>query len=154
MEVAQFDQSDSLLPDVDLTRAAIIDLENQMKQCPQLEIEVKHHFSNGIYAREIFIPKGTLLTGKIHKHEHLNVISKGKIKVLTEQGAQIVEAPCTIISAPMTKRVGLALEDTVWITIHATNETDLVKLEEDFIHQSYDDAPMIENDSEVKLCHG
>ena len=28
-----------------------------------------------------------------------------------------------------TKRAGLAHEDTVWITIHATKETDLKKIE-------------------------
>ena len=45
---------------------------------------VKHYFSPKdekygccTYAREMFIPKGTLIIGKIHRHQHLNIISKG-----------------------------------------------------------------------------
>ena len=32
-----------------------------------------------------------------------------------------VSAPFTMVSRPGTKRVGLAIEDTVWTTIHATS---------------------------------
>jgi len=97
----------------------------------QIEIETTHHFCDGIYAREIFIPKGVVLTGKVHKTEHLNIIAKGKIKVLTNKGIKEITAPCTMVSSSGTKRVGHALEDTVWITIHSNikNIKDLKKLE-------------------------
>ena len=124
-----------------------IELRNKIEQLEQamfkmvehhIEIEPVHHFSKGLYAREITIPKGTTLTGKIHKTEHINVISKGDISVLTENGIQRIKAPCTIISKPGTKRVGFAHEDTVWTTFHATDETDLVKLEADLIAPSHE----------------
>jgi hypothetical protein len=119
-------------------RNSICQLEEAMLQAPQVEIKTTHYFAEGLYAREIFIPKGTLLTGKIHKTEHLNIISKGKISVSTEDGNKIIEAPCTIISRPGTKRAGYALEDTVWTTIHATKETDLVRLEQELIAESHE----------------
>lgn len=109
-----------------------------MLQEPQIEIKTTHYFAKGIYAREIFIPKGVLLTGKIHKTEHLNIVSQGKIAVVTEFGQKIIEAPCTLVSEPGTKRAGLALEDTVWTTIHGTNETDLEKLELELIADSHE----------------
>ncbi len=100
-------------------RERIAALETAMFEAPQVEIETRHYFSDGIYAREIVIPAGVMLTGKIHAFEHINVVSKGSISVLTENGARRIEAPCTFIAAPGTKRVGFAHEETVWTTLHA-----------------------------------
>jgi hypothetical protein len=108
-------------------------LETLMLREPQVEIEPVNYFASGLYAREITIKAGTLLTGKIHRTEHLNIVSKGRIIVWTEDGMREVAAPFTMVSRPGTKRVGYALEDTVWTTIHATTETDLVKLEAELI---------------------
>lgn len=122
-------------------RDKIETMEKLMLQMEQVPIETTHHFAKGLYAREIFIPKGTTLTGKIHKTEHMNVISKGDISVMTDEGIKRLKAPCTIISQPGTKRVGYAHEDTVWTTFHATDETDLVKLEEQLILPDYEELP-------------
>jgi hypothetical protein len=120
-------------------RGKIERLEGMMKGFDeQVEIKPVHHFAKGLYAREIFIPKGTLLTGKIHKDEHLNIVCKGEISVLTEQGPQRIKAPCTIISKPGTKRVGYAHEDTVWITVHATQETEVEKIDESLVVDTYE----------------
>jgi hypothetical protein len=120
-------------------RAKIERLEGMMKQVDDVvDIKPVHHFAKGLYAREIFIPKGTLLTGLIHREEHLNIVSKGEISVLTEQGPQRIKAPCTIVSKPGTKRVGYAHEDTVWITVHATTETEVEKIDESLVVDTYE----------------
>lgn len=112
-------------------------LEAELFKSPhQIEIKTTHTFAKGLYAREIFIPKGTLLTGKVHKHEHLNIVSLGDITVLTEDGLKRIQAPCTLVSRPGTKRVGFAHEDTVWTTVHATDETDLEKLEAELVEST------------------
>lgn len=100
---------------------------------------VKHYFSHGVYAREIFIPKGTVLIGKIHKYTQLNIMSKGELSVLTEEGIKRVKAPFTIVSPPGTKRIAYAHEDTIWTTVHGTDEIDLEKIEAHFIAQSEQD---------------
>jgi hypothetical protein len=84
----------------------IFRLEREMVKFEQLEILTTHYFSEGLYAREIFIPKGVLLTGKIHKTEHLNILSKGDITVWTEDGMKRLKSPYTLVSKPGTKRVG------------------------------------------------
>lgn len=114
-------------------RDNVIAFENLMKEQPQVTIETKHYFSKGVYAREIFIPKGVILTGHIHKYTNLNIISKGKIKVLVGEELQIIEAPATLVSPPGTKRIAIALEDTIWTTIHGTDETDIDIIEQTFI---------------------
>jgi hypothetical protein len=128
-----------------ISREKIIRLEQEMREMDQVQIETKHRFSEGIYAREITIPKGCLLTGKVHKTVHLNIISKGDITVWTEDGMKRVQAPYTMVSQPGTKRVGFAHEETVWTTIHGTHETDLDTLERDLI-----EPEMIEYQGDMK----
>jgi len=99
---------------------------------------VTHHFAPGTYAREMFLPAGHAIIGKIHKHAHLNIISKGKVVVTTEAGTEELEAPHTFTSYAGTKRAVYILEDAVWTTIHPTEETDLDKIEEYVIAESYD----------------
>ena len=108
-------------------------IEAEMRKHPQLDLPLKHHFSDGLYARELFIPKGTLLTGKVHKFQQLNIMSKGDMSVLTEHGIVRVQAPYHVVSPPGTKRIAFAHEDTVWTTILATDETDIAKLEAHFV---------------------
>ncbi|MEN9867514.1 MAG: hypothetical protein RL748_3104 [Pseudomonadota bacterium] len=93
------------------------------------ELSVFHHFSKGIYARELHIPKGTVLLGKIHKHPNLNIISKGDISVLTDSGIQRLGLGTHLVS-------GYAHEATIWTTIHGTDETDPALIEAQFIAQN------------------
>lgn len=118
------------------TREQIVKLELALKTLPQLEIQTNHYHAAGLYAREIHIPAGTILTGKVHKAEHLNIVSKGEIIVWTEGGMKRIAAPFVLPSFPGAKRVGLALVDTTWVTIHATDKVDLVELEEELIDNS------------------
>lgn len=82
------------------------------------------------------IPAGVILTGEIHKFENLNILSQGKIEVLTEKGMQEVEAPFTIVSPAGTKRIARAITDCIWTTIHGTDENDLNIIEKTFIAKS------------------
>lgn len=126
--------------DIAATRRKIDDLEGVMRCMPQAIIPTLHHFTKGIYAREIRIPAGATLTGKIHRTWHLNILAAGDISVMTEDGIRRLQAPQILVSPPGTKRVGHAHADCVWITIHGTDETDLAALEDQLIAPSHDDA--------------
>src|SRR6266705_458495 len=108
-------------------------MEAFMKQQPQLNLQVVHHFSEGVYARELHIPAGTILVGEIHKFKNLNILSQGSMQVSTEEGIATVDAPFTVVSPAGTKRIAYTLTDCVWTTIHGTKETDLNKIEKHFI---------------------
>lgn len=115
---------------------------------------LKHYFAPkndkygcGTYAREMMIPKGTLIVGKIHRHQHLNIISKGKVKVFTEFGEKYFEGPCTFISEVGLKRAVYAEEDTLWTTVHLTefqSEAELDKIEQEVISPSYAEMGLID----------
>lgn len=117
-------------------RSKVIAWEKLALERSQVELAVQHYFSEGVYARELFIPKGIILTGHIHKYENLNIMTKGKIEILIDGEMKIVEAPFVIVSPPGTKRVARTLEDTIWITVHGTFETNLEKIEQQFIATS------------------
>lgn len=119
-------------------RQKVLDMEAFMLQQPQVAIPVRHHFCNGIYAREITAPAGVIMTGMVHKTEHLNIMSKGEVSVMTEDGMVRFKAPCTFVSKPGTKRIGYVHEEMVWTTIHATTEADLAKIEADLVTRSFD----------------
>ena len=82
-----------------------------------VELECKHYFAHGTYTRELFIPKHTILTGRIHLHSTINIISRGKIRVITDDGEHDIEAPHTFVSGPMVKKAGFTLEDTIWLNV-------------------------------------
>lgn len=131
----------------DAMRSKVLALEDAMRREPdQIHIEPVHYIAHGLYAREITIPKGVVLTGKIHLFEHINIISKGDISVLTENGVKRIKAPATIISQPGIKRVGYAHEETVWTTIHACNVKDGDEAEELLVVDTFEEF-------EAKACH-
>lgn len=122
-------------------RDAIVALEHVMKQMPehQIEIETIHHFGPGVYMREVRIPKGATVVGKIHKTEHYSILSQGELSVWTEGGMKRLKASHVVLSQPGMKRVGYAHEDTVWITVHPCEERDLHKLEKQLIAESFEE---------------
>lgn len=121
-------------------RAAIVLLEGSMLGQAQTECPLRHHFSPGLYGREIFMPAGTCVVGKIHRHAHINTVSKGRCLVYTEHGTELLEAGDTFISQPGTKRAVFVIEDTLWTTTHAnpTNSQDIPWLEDQIIAPSFD----------------
>jgi len=126
-------------------RSNIKALEIQALKQEQLKLEPVHYFSLGLYARELTLPAQSVVTGKIHKHPHLNVILKGECRVTTPFGTETLTGPCIFESKPDTKRAVYAVTETTWITFHPTEKTDLKKIEEDIILPDYSDVLNLEN---------
>lgn len=122
-----------------IVRAQILQLEDACRDMPQVDCPLNHYYAPGLYAREIFIPAGTVVVGKIHRHAHMNVISHGIVTVVTEFGRTRMAAPFTFVSEPGTKRSLVAETDIVWTTIHSNpNElTDHDALEAEIIAPNY-----------------
>ena len=127
-------------------RNKILRFEEELANIPEAffgdsdNCPLTHKFAPGVYVREIFIPKGTCVVGKIHKHDHPNFLMSGEVLVVTEhEGREHLKAPLSVISKAGTKRVVYALEDTIWITVHVTHETDLDKIEEHVIAKDFEE---------------
>lgn len=106
---------------------------------PVVEMPLKHRFTPGIYAREIFMKAGTLCTSKIHKIQHPFVVLEGKVSVYNVLDGSVVhlEAPHVGITEPGTRRLLYIHEDCRWITFHPNpdNTEDLDDLEMQLIER-------------------
>lgn len=111
-------------------------LSNEMLKHQQVEVPLRHFFGGGMYAREMTLQKGTYWTGKIHKQEQINILSKGDITVLTQDGPIRVQAPFTIVSPAGVRRAGYAHEECVWTTILKTDLTDPEECEKQLVSAS------------------
>lgn len=116
-------------------------LQEVMESLPQEDLKVVNHFAPGVYIRELFIPKGVVIIGKIHSTEHFNIVIKGRCRVATAEGVDEREAGDTFVSCAGIQKVIYALEDCVWQTVHATEKTDLDEIESDIISESYNSLP-------------
>lgn len=110
------------------------DVQQQLSSSPdQVEVPIQHHFAPGVYMRQMDAAAGTLVVSKMHRTEHMNILLKGSLTVATEDGIQLMTAPCVLKSMPGTKRIGYFHEDSSWITVHPTEEIDLEKIEQQVI---------------------
>jgi len=97
-------------------------LESVIAESEPVECPISHFFVDGIYCREMFMPKGSVVTSKIHRSMHPFIVSKGKIGVADNNlDPIIIEAPYFGVTMPGTRRLIYSYEDTVWTTIHRTD---------------------------------
>src|SRR6185295_12325339 len=107
---------------------------------PQVDCPLQHTFAPGAYARTIAIPEDTAIIGKIHKHAHLNIVSRGLVTVVTEFGRETIDArvfPVVFTSEAGSKRALYCHSDVVWTTIHLTDSQNLAEIERDLIARDY-----------------
>lgn len=117
--------------------AKVAALADQLRAGSPVELEVRHHFASGVYARELHIPAGIVVVGMIHKTENMNICSKGRISVFGNGELREFKAGDHIVSPPGTQRAVLAIEDTIWTTIHATKLTDADEIKKIFVCEDH-----------------
>jgi len=147
--------------DIQIQRDKISEFQDMLSQMPgsvqgdSPEFPLHHMFGGGIYCREILLPAGSVCVGKIHKTTHPNFIMKGKCIVTSNVSDEPVEiqAPMYFFSEAGVKKVVYAIEDTTWVTVHQTDETDLEIIEDEIIAKDYNELDAIQ-DKELLPCRG
>jgi len=128
---------------------AIQRLQNAMLEMPQTELETVHYFADGMYARAVIRPKGTLIVGKVHKREHFYIVTKGSVEVASDSKTATYRAGDVIVSQPGTKRAVLALEDSICMTVHRTDKTDLDEIEKELVEE--DSTALFDSRNRLKV---
>lgn len=118
------------------------------RECDAVDCPVTHHWADGVYCREMFIPAGTVLTGKMHKTSTINILLSGEITVTTPDGVKRIKAPYIFTSDAYTKKAGYAHTDTIWVNVHPTKLKDLQAIESKFIQP---EPPVLLGETP---CHG
>lgn len=118
-----------------VSREQIMALEEAIKTLPQIDFTeyTKHHFAPGVYVRELFMPEGTVATGKIHRFEAMNILLSGTVRITTDEGVQTLTAPQIFNSKAGTKKAAFALTDVRILNIHPTHLTDIAEIEREHI---------------------
>lgn len=98
---------------------------------------IDHYFSEGLYAREMFMPAGTLIVGKIHLKDHMCMVTSGVVDIVSKHGRGRYKAPHVFCTTKNTQRVLLSVEDSTITTIHATDLTDPSEIIEAYTTEDY-----------------
>lgn len=115
-------------------RTKVERLQAAMASMPQVaDLETEHYFIPGAYCRKLARKAGTLIVGKVHKAPHFFICAAGELLVLDGNTVKTMRAGDVIECKPGTKRATYAAQDSVGITIHKTEETDLEKIEAELI---------------------
>lgn len=111
----------------------ILKIQSEIETLEQVECPVEHEFADGVYSRKMFVPSGSFVIGKMHRHSTYNILLQGSCTVFDGNETKDISAPFTFTSEPMVKKMAIFHEDSIWINIHPTTETDIDKIEEIFI---------------------
>ena len=129
IELSKNEQTNIVRTDIDM-------MEQYCLQKEQVECSVYHRFGPGIYIREVHIPASTFAIGHHQKYEHVNIMLKGQVTMLNEDGTTSeLQAPFFYIGKPG-RKMGYIHEDVVWQNIYATDERDIEKLEAHYLDKS------------------
>ena len=100
--------------------------------------ELNHYRIPGVYARELKLKAGTILTGKIHNFESIGILSQGRMRILTSDGAKIVEAPYVTVDQPGIKRLGVCETDCTFVSIHKTDAETIEDIEDELVSDTFE----------------
>ena len=124
-------------PSLRVERDKVEALEAEMAAMPQVQFLTDHHLFAGCYYRSILVPAGCALTGAVHLHANILCLVRGKAYILNGPEPQLVEAPWCGVGPAGTKRVGLAIEDCVFLSALATPHTEVAKIEQENVVSTY-----------------
>ena len=123
----------------------------QSKEMTEL-FPLKQHLEGGLYTRELFMPKGSLVVSMIHKQQHPSFLLKGKVSYITDSGElKTVVGPHTIFTQIGTQRILYIHEDTEWCCVYKTDAKTFEKAEADVYTNNYKELPqeIIQNIKEL-----
>ena len=118
---------------------AILAVEQELLKHPQHGLPTSHYHIDGVYARSLFIPKGTLLTGKIHNFESIGVLAQGTLRITNGDSSVIVSAPYITVDKPGIKRLGYAETDCTFISVHRTDAKNLSDIEDELVSNTFEE---------------
>ena len=101
---------------------------------PQVVMPTRHFLVDGMYLRQIRIPAGTAFLGRRHRKLHYFMVLAGGAWVTGDDGIKHNLKPGMVFMCPAgSQRVGITYADTIFATVHRTDELDLKAIEDDCV---------------------
>ena len=161
------DKPESVLENINLNRGLLWERINDFKSdllsvkgailhhTEEMEeaMPLKHHIKDGIYTREIFMPKGMLVLSFIHKTNHPSFFMSGDMSVITDTGeVKRIKAPMVVHTEIGTQRIAYMHEDTVWVCTYRTDATTVEDAEKEVYTEDFRELPKYVIDKNKLLC--
>ena len=103
---------------------------------------LQHHIEGGLYTREVFMPKNTVVVSLIHKQNHPSFVLEGEASVLLDNGDIVkYKQGDKIMTKIGTQRVLFIHEDTRWVCVYKTDAKTVEEAEIDVYANSYMELP-------------
>jgi hypothetical protein len=113
----------------------------QFSRMEQAECQLTHKFEQGLYIRELRMPAGTLLIGRVHRYGHVCQLLEGDLILIHCKGVREgFKAPSQILTEPGYQMVVYAATDALARTVHPNprEERDIQRLEDDIFESKED----------------
>lgn len=104
------------------------ELQAAVASVDQVELKLFHHFTDGAYLRELHVPAGVMLVGKMHRTRHALIVV-GDVTIVNGKARERITGFRVLQTEPGTKRAIVAHADSVLTTVHVTNSRDLEEIE-------------------------
>ena len=102
----------------------------------EIDLRIQHHFSDGIYAKEMHLPKDHYAVSHKHNYDHLSVLWSGTARVEVDGKEVVHTAPAFIKIKANAEHKITAVDDVIWYCVHETDETDADKIDRALIMEN------------------
>lgn len=124
-------------------REKVLQVERDLiKHFPLVDLKewpLNHVFHHGQCVRQLFIPQGSILTGRVHKFGNIVFVNSGDISFFTEFGFVRAQAGWMAVSEPGIKRCCFAHEDTLVTTVHILQPMDCDEVEKHLTVETFEE---------------
>lgn len=110
--------------------------EKALETLEQVQIPTHHLIHGKMYARTIFVPAGTALTGVLTKLDNICIVI-GDISVTTDEGVVRLTGYNIVPATKGYKRVGYAHADSYWTTLIPTDKTTVEEIENEMTNEAH-----------------
>jgi hypothetical protein len=139
------------IEDLQVALGGLDETTHHHTEAMQALMPVTHHLENGMYTREIFMPKGQLVVSFIHKQNHPSFFMSGEMSLLMDTGeVKRVKAPMVVHTEVGTQRVAYIHEDTTWTCVYRTDAESVEEAEKEVYTMDFRELP--ESVIQKKLC--
>lgn len=107
---------------------------------PQLSCPVIHTLAPKMYIREVHLPKGAFIVGNYHTTLHQNIMLKGELDLVHEDGSSTRIVAPYMCTGGIGRKMAFIHEDTVWLNLFSVEdeEQDIETLEARFMDRTDD----------------
>lgn len=117
------------------------------------QFPTKHHFSDGLYTREVFMPKGSLVVSFIHKQNHPSFFMEGDMSLVLDTGeVKRIKAPMVVQTEVGTQRVAYMHEDTKWVCVYKTDKETVEEAMEEVYTADFRELPQWVIEKQAMIC--